>query len=170
MGGLSASIVQAHAHSKLPWLWFITTWEIIQIDQPKLNQCISILLATSSRNYFHESMVQNQIRDSNPNSFHWWNPRTWEGDSMKYRWDMVEELAESPGMRSDCPGITTNDLDLDVFPRAWERRRESFLMMCAVWWEVVRGTSIISQVWPTPPFCPVADCPRNPDGPSAYEL
>ena len=34
----------------------------------------------------------------------------------------------------------------------------------------VRGTSNISQVWPTPPFCPVADCPRYPGGPSAVEF
>src|SRR6185503_13053143 len=33
-----------------------------------------------------------------------------------------------------------------------------------------RGTSNISQVWPTPPFCPFADCPRNPGGPSAFEF
>ena len=29
-----------------------------------------------------------------------------ERDLKKYRWDMVEELAESPGMRSDRPGTT----------------------------------------------------------------
>ena len=37
---------------------------------------------------------------------------------MKYREDMMENHKKGPGMRSDCPGITTNDLDLDVFPRA----------------------------------------------------
>ena len=34
----------------------------------------------------------------------------------------------------------------------------------------MRGTSNISQVWPTPPFCPFADCPRNPGGPSVFEF
>ena len=75
---------------------------------------------------------------------------------MEYREDMMLNLEKSPGMCSDRPGTTPKRLDL-VGPSA-------------VWWRGVRGTSNISQVWPTPPFCPVADCPRYPGGPSTFEI
>ena len=56
-------------------------------------------------------------------------------------------------------------------PHVLERERERpFWCLCAVWWRGVRGTSNISKIWPTPPFCPVADCPRYPGGPSAVEF
>ena len=57
----------------------------------------------------------------------------------------MHNLEKSPGMFSDRPGITPKSLDLVVSPTCLrEKERESLLVMCAVWWEVVRGTSIIS--------------------------
>ena len=41
---------------------------------------------------------------------------------MKYREDMMENDAECPGMRSDRPGITLNDLDLESTPTCLRER------------------------------------------------
>src|SRR6185369_2136131 len=82
---------------------------------------------------------------------------------------MMHNLEKSPGMFSDCPGTTPKSLDLVVSPTCLrEKEREPFGDVCGLV-GVVRGTSNIIQVWPTPPFCPVADCPRYPGGPSAFE-
>ena len=79
-------------------------------------------------------------------------------------------LEKSPGMCSDRPGTTPKGLDLVAFPTCLrEKEREPFGDVCGLV-RIVRGTSNISQVWPTPPFCPVADCPRYPAGPSAVEF
>ena len=84
---------------------------------------------------------------------------------------MMHNLEKSPEMFSNRPGITPKSLDLVVSLTCLrEKERESFLDDVYGLVGVVRGTPIISQVWPTPPFCPVADCPRNPGGPSAYEF
>ena len=78
-------------------------------------------------------------------------------------------LEKSPGMFSDRPGITPKSLDLVVSPTCLrEKERELLDEVCGLVGGV-RGTPIISQVWPTPPFCPVADCPRSFGGPSASE-
>ena len=69
-------------------------------------------------------------------------------------------LEKSPGMFSDRPGTTPKNLDLVVSPTCLrEKKRELLDEECGLVGGV-RGTPIISQVWPTPPFCPVADCPR----------
>jgi len=80
----------------------------------------------------------------------------------------MHNLEKSPGMFSDRPETTPKRLDLVVSPTCL-RERESLLEdLCGLVGEV-RGTSNISQVWPTPPFCPVADCPWSFGGPSASE-
>ena len=82
----------------------------------------------------------------------------------------MHNLEKSPGMLSDRPGTTPKRLDLVVSPTCLrEKEREPFWRICVVWWGRVRGTPLINQVWPTPPFCPFADCPRYPGGPSAFE-
>ena len=81
----------------------------------------------------------------------------------------MHKLEKSPGMFSDRPGTTPKSLDLVVSPTCLrEKEREPFGDVCGLV-GVVRGTSNISQVWPTPPFCPVADCLWYPGGPSAFE-
>ena len=50
------------------------------------------------------------------------------GDSTKYRLDMVEKLAESPGMCSDCPGTTPKALPLEVFFHVLERSERERVM------------------------------------------
>ena len=80
-------------------------------------------------------------------------------------------LEKSPGMCSDRPGTTPKGLDLVVFPTCLrEKERETLLEYVFGLVGEVRGTSNISQVWPTPQFCPVADCPRSFGGPSAFEI
>ena len=82
----------------------------------------------------------------------------------------MHNLEKSPGMFSDRPGTTPKSLDLVVSPTCLrEKEREPFGCGCGLV-GVVRVTSIIRQVWPTPPFCPVADCLRYPGGPSAFEF
>ena len=81
----------------------------------------------------------------------------------------MHNLEKSPGMFSDRPETTPKRLDLVVSPTCLrEKEREPF-GGCVRFGGGVRGTSNISQVWPTPPFCPVADCPRSFGGPSASE-
>ena len=83
---------------------------------------------------------------------------------------MMHNLEKIPRMCSDRPGTTPKGLDLVVSPTCLrEKEREPF-GGCVRFGGGVRGTPIINQVWPTPPFCPVADCPRNLGGPSAYEF
>ena len=83
---------------------------------------------------------------------------------------MMHNLEKSPGMFSDRPETTPKSLDLVVSSTCLrEKEREPFGCGCGLV-GVVRVTSIIRQVWPTPPFCPVADCPRYPGGPSAFEF
>ena len=83
---------------------------------------------------------------------------------------MTHNLEKSLGMFSDRPGTTPKSLDLVVSPTCLrEKEREPFGDVCGLV-GVVRGTSNISQVWLTPPFCSVADCPRYPGGLSAYEF
>ena len=68
-------------------------------------------------------------------------------------------LEKSPGMFSDCPGTTPKSLDLVISPACLrEKERELLDEVCGLVGGV-RGTPIISQVWPTPSFCPVSDCP-----------
>ena len=82
----------------------------------------------------------------------------------------MHNLEKSPGMFLDRPGTMPKSLDLVVSPTcSREKERELFDYVCGLVGGV-RGTPIISQVWPTPPFCPVADCPRYPGGPSAFEF
>ena len=50
---------------------------------------------------------------------------------MKYREDMMEDAAECPGMRSDRPGITPNDLVLESSSLVLEREKE--------WWREAFG-------------------------------
>ena len=79
-------------------------------------------------------------------------------------------LEKSPGMFLDRPGTTPKRFDLVVSPTCLrEKERELLDEVCGLVGGV-RGTPIISQVWPTPPFCLVAHCPRYPSGPSAYEF
>ena len=73
-------------------------------------------------------------------------------------------------MFSDRPGTTPKSLDLVVSPTCLrEKERELLDDVCGLVGGV-KGTPIISQVWPTPTFCPVADSPRYPGGPSAFEF
>ena len=82
----------------------------------------------------------------------------------------MHNLEKSPGMFSDRPGTTPKSLDLVVSPTCLrEKEREPFGDVCGLV-RIVRGTSNISQVWPTPQFCPVADCPRSFGRPSAFEI
>ena len=48
---------------------------------------------------------------------------------------MVQNVAECPGMCSDCPGTTTKVLPLEMFFHVLERERELWLLdeVCAVW-------------------------------------
>ena len=83
----------------------------------------------------------------------------------------MHNLEKSPGMCSDRPGTTLKSLDLDVSPMCLRGKERELFGWCVRFDRgVVRGTPIISQVWPTPPFCPFVDCPRYPGGPSAYEF
>jgi len=70
----------------------------------------------------------------------------------------MHNLEKSPGMFSDRPETTPKRLDLVVSPTCL-RERESLLEDLCGLVGGVRGTSNISQVWPTPRFCPIADCP-----------
>ena len=82
----------------------------------------------------------------------------------------MHNLEKSPGMFSDRPETTPKSLDLVVSSTCLrEKERELLDEVCGLVGGV-RGTPIISQVWPTQPFCPVADCPRYPGGPSVYEF
>ena len=82
----------------------------------------------------------------------------------------MHKLEKSPEMFSDRPGTTPKSLDLVVSPTCLrEKERETLLEYVFGLVGEVRRTSNISQVWPTPPFCPVADCPRSFGGPSASE-
>ena len=83
----------------------------------------------------------------------------------------MHNLEKSPGMFSDRPGTTPKSLDLVVSPTCL-REKERVLLdeVCSLVGRGVRVTSIISQVWPTPPFCLVAECPWYPGGLSAYEF
>ena len=54
---------------------------------------------------------------------------------MEYRDNMMSNLEKSLGMCSDCPETMPKSLDLVVSPMCLrEKERESFWMMCAVWW------------------------------------
>ena len=79
-------------------------------------------------------------------------------------------LEKSPGMCSDRPGTNPKGLDLVVFPTCLREKERDTFGVCGRFGGEVKGTSNISQVWPTPRFCPVADCPRSFGGPSAYEI
>jgi len=79
-------------------------------------------------------------------------------------------LEKSPGMCSDRPGTTPKGLDLVVFPTCLREKERDTFGVCVRFGGEVKGTSNISQVWPTPRFCPVADCPRSFGGPSAFEI
>ena len=77
-------------------------------------------------------------------------------------------VAECPGMCSDCPGTSTKVLPLEMFFHVLERESYGFWMRRVRFGGGVRGTPIISQVWPTPPICPSADRPHFPGGPSTF--
>jgi hypothetical protein len=47
-----------------------------------------------------------------------------DGESMEYREDMMEELAECPGMPTDRPGTTPNALLLGRFLSTCKGKRE----------------------------------------------
>ena len=63
---------------------------------------------------------------------------------MKYREDMVYNVAECPVMCSDRPGTTTKVPPLEIFLR----ERELWLLdeVCAVWWGSERDTHYKSSL------------------------
>ena len=77
-------------------------------------------------------------------------------------------LEKSPGMFSDRPGTTPKSLDLVVSPTCLKEKEIELLDEVCGLVGGVRGTPIISQVWPTPPICPIADSPRFLGGSSAF--
>ena len=87
---------------------------------------------------------------------------------MEYQEDMILILENSPEMCSDRLGTTPKSLDLVVSPTCLREKESELLDEVCGLVGGVRGTPIISQVWPTPPICPSADCPRFLGGPSAF--
>ena len=89
---------------------------------------------------------------------------------MEYREDMMSNLEKSPGMCSDRPETMPKSHDLVISPTCLrEKEREPFGGLVRVGGGKGKGHSHISQIWPTPLFCPGADCPRYLRVPSATE-
>jgi hypothetical protein len=79
---------------------------------------------------------------------------------------MMKDLDESPGMCSDCPRITPKSLDLEVSPTCLREKEREPLESGAQFGAGEKGTPKYKPK-PTTSFCPVADRPRYPGGPSA---
>ena len=90
---------------------------------------------------------------------------------MKYREDMMENHEKGPGKHWDRPGITPNNLDLDVSPTCLrEKEMVERDLLVGFGGRRKRPMTISSRVTWSHTFSVGADCLQSYDGPSACKF